>query len=334
MRTIRVGILTAPHIDYELREKTFVLHNVRIGIGFHWDRLEDQEFEGQLEIITNPDGTETAVNIIELEQYLTSVISSEMRADCPMELLKAHAVIARSWLIAQLNEVHPHDLYDVCADDHCQRYEGIRRRNDRAVQAVHDTEGQVLTYNRKICDCRYHKCCGGKTELFETCWPLDDKTAYPYLQSVDCPYCAKAVGRKDILRTILNDYDQETADFHDWQYAYYNKDVQAIVPLHRGASGRIDRLKLVYQDGHEEVIGKELAIRKALSDTCLYSSWFEVESTLEKGGFILHGHGWGHGVGLCQIGAAVMAAEGASYQQILTYYYRGTTLLEINYILS
>ena len=333
MITIRVGILTAPHIFYELRPHTFVLRNVRIGIGFHWDRLEDQEFEGQLEIIDNADGTKTAVNTIPLEDYLTSVISSEMRADCPMELLKAHAVIARSWAIrAMAAKPHEHrtngqmvNPFDVCADDHCQRYEGIARRNERAIEAVRATAGQVLMYDGQVCDCRYHKCCGGKTEIFETCWPAGSQT-YPYLRAVDCPYCAKAVNRKDILKTILNDYDQETLDFHDWHYTYYNKDVQDLIPLHRGQSGRIDRLKIVYQDGHEEIVGKELAIRKALSDSCLYSSWFDVEKLPTPGHFILHGHGWGHGVGLCQIGAAVMATEGATYQDILTSYYPGAHL--------
>ena len=334
---IRVGIVTAPHIRYALREQTFVLHNVRIGIGFHWDRCEEQEFEGQLEIRPNRDGTETAINTIDIEDYLTSVISSEMSADCPLELLKAHAVIARSWASVAADprkrkgnlSAAGHEWYDICADDHCQRYEGIRRRKAPAIEAVQATRGQVLTYGGEICDCRYHKCCGGRTEVFETCWDVEDGRTYPYLQRVECPYCGRAVGRKDILRTILNDYDQETEDFHDWTTTYVNKDIQALIPLKRGVSGRIYELKIVYQDGHEETIGKELTIRKRLSDTCLYSSWLDVKKQ-EDGIFELQGHGWGHGVGLCQIGAAVMATEGATYEQILQYYYKGARLTTMN----
>ena len=220
---IKVGILTAPHIEYEQRENTFVLKNVRIGIGFHWDRYEDQEFQGTLEIKSNPDGTETAINTINLEDYLCSVISSEMSADSPMELLKAHAVISRSWAIRAMQKPN-HEGFHVCADDHCQRYEGLRRMSERAVEAVRATAGQVLMYGDEICDCRYYKCCGGKTEVWRTCWEDID---VPYIQSVECPYCnpkhIKALsshGERSfdfLLSTCLNDYDQETTDFHDWK---------------------------------------------------------------------------------------------------------------------
>ena len=168
---IRVGILTAPKIEAEQRDGQFLLRNVRIGIGFHWDRHEDQLFEGRMEIRHNEDGTETAINTLDLEQYLTSVISSEMSADSPMELLKAHAVISRSWAVRMIERrKHAaestsavqefHDHFDVCADDHCQRYEGLLRRNERALEAVRATAGQVLTYEGEVCDCRFHKCCG------------------------------------------------------------------------------------------------------------------------------------------------------------------------------
>ena len=347
---IRIGILTAPKIEFEQREHTFLLKNVRIGIGFHWDRHEDQEFAGTLEICHNPDGTQTAINTIDLEDYLCSVISSEMSANSPMELLKAHAVISRSWAIRAME--HPnHDGYHVCADDHCQRYEGLRRLNERAVQAVRATAGQVLTYDGKICDCRYHKCCGGRTEIWRTCWEDID---VPYIRSVECPYCnpkhIKALSSHSErsfdfrLSTCLNDYDQETTDFHDWQVTYTAEELSDIIrtksgidfgqitdliPLHRGPSGRIDQLKIVGTK-HTEVIGKELKIRLWLSKTCLYSSWFEVEkkpSYIVHPSFVLTGHGWGHGAGLCQIGAAVMAAEGHSYEEILNYYYPGTRLI-------
>ena len=370
---IRVGILTAPKIEFEQREKTFVLHNVRIGIGFHWDRCEDQEFAGQLEILHNADGSETAVNIIDIEDYLSSVISSEMSANANMELLKAHAVISRSWAIraieankqltvsgerlavsgqkSVLYEQNGHVGFDVCADDHCQRYEGLGRMNNRAVEAVEATRGEVLVSGERlavsgeweICDCRFHKCCGGKTEEFETCW--EDKHV-PYLESVDCPYCAPDyLQDKTELRKSLNDYDLETNDYHDWQVQYSGAElgdiireksgidfgeITDLIPLKRGKSGRIYELEVV-GTRHRQVIGKELTIRRWLSKSCLYSSWFEVEKSVissqqsaVSSQFTLTGHGWGHGVGLCQIGAATMAVEGFSYRDILAHYYPGT----------
>lgn len=369
---IRVGILTAPKIEAEQRDGQFLLRNVRIGIGFHWDRHEDQLFEGRLEIRHNEDGTETAINTLDLEQYLTSVISSEMSADSPMELLKAHAVISRSWAVRMIErrkhaaestsavqEFHEH--FDVCADDHCQRYEGLLRRNERALEAVRATAGQVLTYEGEVCDCRFHKCCGGRTEEYETCW---EDRHIPYLVSVECPWCnpeapsvsplggsdyaarfRKIQGGSDyaerfrkILGTALNNYDQETTDFHDWTVRYSHAELAEIIreksgidfgeilelrPLKRGKSGRIYSLEIVGTK-HTEVIGKELKIRLWLSRKCLYSSWFEIQKTAEE--FILSGHGWGHGAGLCQIGATVMAVEGMSYEQILAHYYPGTRL--------
>lgn len=340
---IKVGILTAPKIEFEQKEDTFILKNVRIGIGFHWDRKEDQEFAGTLEIRNNPDGTQTAINTIDLEDYLCSVISSEMNANSPMELLKAHAVISRSWAMRAMQKPN-HEGYDVCADDHCQRYEGLRRMNERAVEAVRATKGQVLMYNGEICDCRYYKCCGGRTEIWRTCWEDID---VPYIQSVQCDWCdmsrqPSAVSRQ-ILRLVLNDYDQETKDFRDWQVTYTAEELSEIVrtksgidfgeivdliPLHRGASGRIDQLKIVGSK-RTEVIGKELKIRLWLSRSCLYSSWFDVEKeplSIVPRHFVLSGHGWGHGAGLCQIGAAVMSSEGHKYEEILSYYYHNTQL--------
>ena len=335
---IRVGILTAPHIEFEQREHTFVLKNVRIGIGFHWDRYEDQEFAGQLEIRTNPDGTQTAINTLDLEDYLCSVISSEMSANSPMELLKAHAVISRSWAMRAIEKPN-HEGYHVCADDHCQRYEGLRRMNERAVEAVNATRGQVLLYNDAICDCRYYKCCGGRSELWRTCWEDID---VPYIQSVECPYCGRVSAKT--LRLVLNDYDQETTDFHDWKVTYTADelgqiireksgidfgDIVDLIPLHRGASGRIDSLQIVGTK-HTEIIGKELKIRLWLSRSCLYSSWFEVSHNPSpvtgNPSWTLIGHGWGHGAGLCQIGAAQMAEEGYTYEQILAHYYVGSRL--------
>lgn len=341
---IRVGILTAPKIEFEQKQDTFVLKNVRIGIGFHWDRKEDQEFVGTLEIRNNPDGTQTAINTIDLEDYLCSVISSEMNANSPMELLKAHAVISRSWAMRAMQKPN-HEGFDVCADDHCQRYEGLRRMNERAVEAVRATKGQVLLYGDEICDCRYYKCCGGRTEIWRTCWEDID---VPYIQSVKCDWCdmsrQPAAVSRQILRLVLNDYDQETKDFRDWQVTYTAEELSEIVrtksgidfgeiidliPLHRGASGRIDQLKIVGSK-RTEVIGKELKIRLWLSRSCLYSSWFEVahnpSPVTGNPSWTLIGHGWGHGAGLCQIGAAVMASEGHKYEEILSYYYHNTQL--------
>ena len=339
---IRVGILTAPRIEFEQKEKTFILKNVRIGIGFHWDRQEDQEFAGSLEIRDNGDGTQTAINTIDLEEYLCSVISSEMNANSPMELLKAHAVISRSWAIRAMQKPN-HEGYDVCGDDHCQRYEGLKRMNERAVEAVKATRGQVLMFGDEICDCRYYKCCGGRTEIWRTCWEDID---VPYIQSVSCDYCdpkrSSIVNR--LIVNSLNDYDQETKDFRDWKVSYTQEELSEIIrtksgidfgdiidliPLHRGASGRIDSLKIVGTK-HTEIIGKELKIRYWLSKSCLYSSWFEVSRNPSpvtgNPSWTLIGHGWGHGAGLCQIGAAVMASEGMKYEEILSYYYVGSRL--------
>ena len=229
--------------------------------------------------------------------------------------------------------------FHVCADDHCQRYEGLRRMNERAVEAVRATQGQVLLYGDEICDCRYYKCCGGKTEVWRTCWEDID---VPYIRSVECPYCGRVSDKT--LRLVLNNYDQETTDFHDWKVTYTADELSEIIrtksgidfgqitdliPLQRGASGRICKLKIVGTK-RTEIIGKELKIRLWLSKTCLYSSWFDISHNPSpvtgNPSWILTGHGWGHGAGLCQIGAAQMAAEGHTYEEILHFYYPGTKL--------
>jgi len=367
---IRVGILTAPKIRCERCAEGVWLRGVRIGIGFHWDRTEDQLFEGEMEIRDNGDGTETAINTLDVEDYLSSVITSEMSATSSIELLKAHAVISRSWVLRPLlsaNSQQPtanvqqptatparrmvwyerdaHTGFDVCADDHCQRYEGITRRDadaeaaKRVKEAVEATRGLVLvdpTDNDAICDTRFYKCCGGRTELFENAWAPHH---YRYLESVECPYC----NTKDVrvLNQVLNNYDRETQDFYRWTVRYTAEELAEIVrersgidfgeieelrPIKRGPSGRIYELEIVGKK-HRMTVGKELEIRKWLSRTCLYSSAFEVER--EGTCFVLHGKGWGHGVGLCQIGAAVMADKGYNYEQILAHYYPGAQLKRI-----
>ena len=343
---------------------SFTLKDVVIGIGFHWERKEEQRFCGAL-LLKMEEGMVRAVNVVPVETYLASVISSEMSANASLELLKAHAVISRSWLlrILNLNDNPNHNLtnlkpqtsnlkpqtlirwydnethvgFDVCADDHCQRYQGVTRQsNPNVVAAIEATRGQVLTYERKVCDARFSKCCGGMTEVFESCW---ENVRHPYLVAKPDPYCNTM--DKRILSQVLNNYDQETVDFYRWKVTYTTDELSELVrrksgidfgrildlvPMERGASDRIIMLKVVGEK-RTVTVGKELEIRKWLSESHLYSSAFEVEKTEE--GFVLHGKGWGHGVGLCQIGAAVMGDQGILYTEILSFYYPHAELMKV-----
>lgn len=353
---------------------SFSLHDVTIGVSFHWERKETQVFGGTLRLVVEADKI-TAINQLPVEDYLVSVISSEMKATSSMELLKAHAVISRSWLLAQMDkrrrlqdgqnsffsfikkddelirwyDREDHTIFDVCADDHCQRYQGITRAGSKAVEeAVGATRGRILTYGDEICDARFSKCCGGVTEEFQYCW---EDTPKPYLVSIvdsdghGKPFCDTT--DKAILSQVLNDYDMETPDFYRWRVEYTQEqlarlindnlkddfgDIIDLVPLERGKSGRVWKLKIV---GSKKTftIGKELEIRRALSDSHLYSSAFTVEKADVVDGiprrFTLVGSGWGHGVGLCQIGAAVMGARGYKYDEILLHYYRGAEIKKI-----
>ena len=334
------------------------------------------------------DGQLTAVNHLPVEDYLLSVIASEMSAEAPLELLKAHAVISRSWVLRMKQGLSSseggtlradlpwerdyekwygggsHRFYDVCADDHCQRYQGLTRLRGTAMEkarlAVSQTAGQVLVYpakrpdgEKEICDTRFYKCCGGHTELFSTCWEEEDK---PYLASVEDPYCAQAT--PEILAQVLNDYDVATRDWYQWEERYSREEIsrliaqksgytigtlQYIKPLETGPSGRHKRIALC-GDQRSLIVGKELEIRRLLSLSHLKSSAFEVtyedadgkpvELKIDEEGnlqtdwsrLVLRGKGWGHGVGLCQIGAAVMASRGFDYKQILAFYYPGSRL--------
>ena len=360
----------------------FTLHDVTIGKEFHWQRQENQSFKGSLRLVA--DGNKIQViNDISVEAYLYSVISSEMNAMAPIELLKAHAIISRSWLLkpildpeqttASVREIvsndeivrwyerDAHTLFDVCADDHCQRYQGIARASVVTVaQAVEETRGVVLSYNGHICDARFSKACGGVTELFENCWAA---TPYPYLSRVvdaeavnvpDLTIEANAdkwirgqhsswcnTTDKEVLRTILNDYDCETKDFYRWSVRYTKTqltklihrksgidfgEIRALQPLQRGVSGRIIRLKIVGEK-RTMIVGKELEIRRWLSETHLFSSAFVVDFMGDE--VVLTGAGWGHGVGLCQIGAAVMASKGKRYNNILSHYFPKAGLQQI-----
>lgn len=315
-------------------EASFILYDVVIGIDFHWQQKRTFKYAGGLKFIVEGDRI-TAVNCIGMEDYLMSVISSEMKSSASIELLKAHAVISRSWLKARLKDHKAgHEHFDVCADDHCQRYQGLTMAvGDDVCRAIDRTWGQVLEYGGDICDTRYSKCCGGRTELFSTCWEDVD---LPYLQSVEDPFCD--CENSSILSQVLNDYDLHTADFHDWTVQYTTDELSELVrtrtgidfgtivaleAMERGPSGRIKYLRIT-GTLREEVIGKELAIRKALSSSHLKSSAFEIEKSPD--GFVLRGRGWGHGVGLCQIGAAAMAAQGYDYRQILSHYYVGAEI--------
>ncbi len=374
----------------------FELYNVIIGVQFHWERAENQKFRGKLKLYIDK-GKLTAVNILSLEEYLLSVISSEMSSTSSLELLKAHTVISRSWLLAQLDkgkrvksagytpfvkneegyirwyDREDHDRFDVCADDHCQRYQGITMVESKQVyEALQMTSGEVLTYDGVVCDARFYKCCGGVTELFENAW---EPVHHPYLKKVvDNPTIPEGydmeltqeenarkwiltkpeafcnTNDKTVLSQMLNDYDQETPDFYRWETTLsqaeiksllLNKvginvgDVLDLIPVERGVSGRLIRLKIIGSKS-SIVIGKELEIRKALSKSHLYSSAFVVEKNISSDkaniipeSFVLKGAGWGHGVGLCQIGAAVMSTKGYSYQEILAHYFPSSKLERI-----
>ena len=430
-------------------ESTFTLHRVKIGINFHWEREEDQMFSGGLTVLPAGEGL-VAINSVLVEDYLLSVISSEMNGDAPEEFLKAHAVISRSWLLARptlgggttqdnahaegnpataaasqrphlheqkcqkfqdnghycqetsksssCDNVRPgkqdshntriirwydredHTLFDVCADDHCQRYQGLLRAGNANIRrAVEATRGLVLTDgpDGSICDTRFSKCCGGVTERFSACWADED---FPYLQAIRDTYAENSTSpagsvpdlsdeqtARDwilsspeafcntsdpvLLSTVLNSYDQETADFYRWKVEYTQAglsdllrrrsgidfgDVLELRPLKRGASGRIIEL-LIQGTLRTVIVGKELEIRRWLSESHLYSSAFVVDTVYEQrpGGvhvpskFILHGAGWGHGVGLCQIGAAAMSARGCTFDRILAHYFRGSSLTRL-----
>ena len=338
---------------------TFSLYDVTIGVDFHWERQQTMVYEGALRIVVEADKI-VAINELPVERYLRSVISSEMSATASLEFLKAHAVISRSWLLAQMekrrrlnsgqdsffsfikkddeiirwHDREDHTIFDVCADDHCQRYQGIVSENGvMAEEAVNQTRGQVLLYDGDICDARFSKCCGGVTEEFQYCW---EDTPKPYLVSINDPYCN--THDLHILSQVLKGYDQETSDFYRWTVEYTQEELSELVsrklkddfgqitdliPLERGKSGRIWKLKIV---GTKKTltIGKELEIRRALSETHLLSSNFDV--TKNKKVFILNGRGWGHGVGLCQIGAAVMGEQGKTYDKILLFYYRNAEI--------
>ncbi len=427
MRTVDVGILIAPQVEFELQgeflcngqpvtaksrvsiegnslqyngivseelaflptanECRFVLYDVLIGVNFHWQRRENQTFKGELRFIVE-NGQVRAINRLFIEDYLVSVISSEMSATSSLEFLKAHTVISRSWLYAQLHRKErvqaavlghetldevvrwyareDHTLFDLCADDHCQRYQGLTRAINPNVQAaVKATENLVLKYDGEVCDARFSKCCGGVTERFSACWedvdyeylqafrdtphkeplpPLEtEEGARAWIESTPDAFCSSVA--PEVLSQVLNNYDRETNDFYRWQVEYSQEELSRLVaersgidfglieelqPVERGASGRLVKLRIVGSRA-VRVVGKELEIRRWLSPTHLYSSAFVVNKIERQGTicFLLKGAGWGHGVGLCQIGAAVMGERGCSYEDILRHYYPGAVIAPV-----
>lgn len=369
----------------------FTLHNVIIGVNFHWERSQKQMFEGELHFLIEGNKVR-AVNSLPVEDYLKSVIASEMSATASMEFLKAHTVISRSWLYAQLLRCNAstksvlehccdeeiirwyarenHTTFDLCADDHCQRYQGIPSvGNDRAKEAVEATANIVLASEGKVCDARFSKCCGGMTERFSACWEDEDfsyldafrdndgkqgfvdltneTAAREWIEGSPEAFCNTADAT--VLTQVLNGYDCETNDFYRWQQVYTQQELSQLVaqrsgmdfgiihdlqPVERAASGRLVRLRIV-GDKRTVVVGKELEIRRWLSSSHLYSSAFVVDKAVDENGnvkFILKGAGWGHGVGLCQIGAAMMGEKGFDYKQILEHYYPSTQLVDVHSI--
>jgi len=383
---------------------TFILKNVTIGIGFHWEQQEEQEFEGGLTLQLE-EGKIRAVNTVPLESYLRSVISSEMSAMNDMNLLNAHAIVSRSWLLAQIQnkktnqktdntpptasvisnadgadeivkwyDREDHDTFDVCADDHCQRYQGITKVISlNAQKAIEATRGQVLMYNNEVCDARFSKCCGGISEDFANVWqPVkvpflvavrdinnNSSTNFSkvlnfgkgrinddYFTTSPDSFCNTA--NPEILSQVLIDFDRTTTNFYRWTVDYSREELSSLIfrksgidfgdiidmqPLERGNSGRIIRLKITGTK-RTLIVGKELEIRKWLSESHLYSSAFVVRKEFEgeshlPSRFILQGAGWGHGVGMCQIGAAVMSQKGFTPVEILEHYFKGASITKI-----
>ena len=377
-------------------DASFSLSDVTIGVNFHWERKETQTFLGTLRFVVESDKI-CAINELPVEKYLESVISSEMSATSSLELLKAHAVISRSWLLAQMKkhrdvaesgnnffsftkkedmlirwyDREDHTIFDVCADDHCQRYQGITKETSPHVaEAIRQTKGQVLLDGDEICDARFSKCCGGVTEEFQYCWEdtpknyltavrdialgiestlpnlTNEEEAEKWIRFNPSAFCNTQ--DKRILSQVLNDYDQETVDFYRWKVTLTQEKLQQLIAdrlkmdlgsildmksVERGTSGRISKLQII---GTEKTftIGKELEIRRTLSDSHLLSSAFIVDKyDIDEQGvpqrFELVGAGWGHGVGLCQIGAAVMGEEGYLYDAILLHYYQGAEIKKL-----
>lgn len=348
-------------------ESRIILHNLLIGKDFHWQKSVDASLPGTVEVHDDMPGM--VINIVDAEEYLLRVVGSEMNPDAPEEFLKAHAIISRSWLYSRImpdmtspipaeqnqktftdstiitwQDTDDHIGFDVCSDDHCQRYQGDTPVSEKGAGAIRSTAGLYLADTLDyVADCRFSKCCGGTTELFSSCWQDVD---FDYLKAVECRHCdidsLPSHLRQRLLRSCMKDYDRDSASLFSWQVEVspeliarnlkerFNRDIGEILdmtPLQRGASGRITLL-LLHGSRGDLKIGKELAIRRLLSESHLYSSLFEISRNNDM--FLLRGNGWGHGVGLCQIGAATLALEGLTAEEILDFYYPGCHIANIN----
>lgn len=355
---ISVGIPTDGEPVTEQTSEGTLLKNMRIGLGFHWERTISAFLPG--EIISNDDPVFRLINRLPLETYLECVVGSEMNPESPAEFLKAHSVISRSWTVGKVLALHDHSDegkidsaelfvtwedtcghkgFHVCSDDHCQRYQGIQPIPGNVLEAIRSTAGEILvSQSGKLVDARFSKCCGGRTEIFSTCWQDREEEC---LESIYDPWCdlseLDSCQREHILKSVLKDYDLSNGGGYEWKtevtadkirhnlLTQLGRDVGEIIDIQitrRGLSGRGFRLRIDGSEGSIE-IGKELIIRRLLSETCLFSSAFTTEKTVEGDRTVFHlsGRGWGHGVGLCQIGAARMAIAGRSYRDILEFYY-------------
>ena len=371
-RNIKVGIKTSGAPIFKRCKDFTLLENMLIGDGFHWENSITVKLPGKIDIVdgdfsnrvalSEADRNITLINTLPLETYLESVVGSEMNPTAPIEFIKAHAVISRSWALGKISRIHNfdkngavssdhtligwddtagHQFVDVCSDDHCQRYQGLQPIPEETIKAIRETEGEVLVDKEgKIVDTRFSKCCGGTTETFNTCWQSQEVNC---LESFKDPWCNLSDlsydNRNELLTKVLKSYDLSTEDYgYRWEseitkpeikknlrerFGRNIGEIKQIEPLQRGPSGRIHLLRIKGSQGYLD-LGKELWIRRLLSPTHLYSSAFDIQDTGEK--IRLKGKGWGHGVGLCQIGAANMALKGYTYQEILSFYYPHSSL--------
>lgn len=352
---IKVGIKTKGNPVWEKHEDLTLLKNMLIGDGFHWQQSIQALLPGNFD-------PSTLINTLPMETYLECVVGSEMNPDSPKEFLKAHAVISRSWALGKIFDLHhrghdgktespdvligwddtsAHNGFHVCSDDHCQRYQGLQPIPLTTLQAIRETAGEVLTNpDGDILDTRFSKCCGGQTEIFPTCWQSENVKCLESFRDPWCDLSGIPTGqRHSVLSSVLKNYDMVTEGYgFRWQSEISKKEIEknlldrfgrcvgrikSIEPLHRGPSGRIRLLRIHGTDGYLD-LGKELWIRRLLSPSHLYSSAFDIDDSGDSIRF--RGKGWGHGVGLCQIGAANMALQGFDYKSILSFYYPGSVL--------
>lgn len=362
---INIGIATQGQPVFEKHDGYTLLKNQRIGLEFHWEQIIESRLPG--EVWENDDPVFRLINRVPLETYLECVIGSEMNPEAPLEFLKAHAVISRCWAIGKISGSHnieaigktdtpkriinwedtaDHNGFDVCADDHCQRYQGLQKIDNRTKESIRATSGLVLVSSEGgIVDTRFSKCCGGRTEVFSSCWQSRNE---PCLESFEDPWCnltdLEPQKKELILKSILKEYDLINEGGYKWSTSITEKDIRKnlngkfgrdigriedIKVIERGPSGRATLLRLKGSEGELE-IGKELMIRRLLASTHLYSSRINItRESCHPDTYHIDGRGWGHGVGLCQIGAARMALEGCNFREILSFYYPGSILKSI-----